>query len=106
MLILNQLVDFCVQVDNPTIPIPVPTLQEADTIPAAVEILMVAPQGLFPVAQTQAALAPVQVQAAPAQAAAPPAVDQPLSEHSPKEETNSVVLSWNNVVVFWAMLNS
>ena len=51
-------------------------LQEADTIPAALESLMVAPQGRSPTVQTQAA--PAQAQAAPAQAAALPAVDLPL----------------------------
>ena len=75
MLIPSQVVDFCAQADNPTIPVPM--LQEADTIPAALENLMVAPQGHSPIVQTQAALAPaVQVQAA--QAAVPPAVVLPL----------------------------
>ena len=50
-------------------------LQEADTIPAALESLMVAPQGRSPTVQTQAAPVQAQAQAAPAQAAVLPAVD-------------------------------
>ena len=97
MLTLNR-EDFCAQADSPTILAPIS--QEVDTIPTAVVSLMEVLQELSPtVALAQAA--PVQ-----AQAALLPALVLPLLEHSPKEETNSVVQSWFDGVVFKTLLNT
>ena len=87
MLTLNRAVDFYAQADSPTILAPIS--HEVDTIPTAVVSLMEVLQELSPTVQIPVALA----QAAPvqAQAALLPALVLPLLEHSPKEETNSVV---------------